>query len=104
MAIVARPDTILTWHRRLVARKLDRSRGPRTPGRPRIDREVEALIIRIAEENRCWNCRGARQSGPQGFRSNGGQCSASSWHTTGTGAQAHDHVGGIYSDPPRVLV
>jgi len=54
MAIVARPDTILTWHRRLVARKLDRSRGPRTPGRPRIDREVEALIIRMAEGNRCW--------------------------------------------------
>src|SRR5215470_12960724 len=54
IATVARPDTIRRWHRRLVARKFDRSRGPRTPGRPRIDREVEALIVRMAEENRSW--------------------------------------------------
>ena len=54
VATAALPDTILAWYRRLVARKFDGSRARRTPGRPRIDREVEQLIVRMAEENRSW--------------------------------------------------
>jgi Homeodomain-like domain len=54
VATVARPDTILAWHRRLIARKFEGSRARRVPGRPRIDREVEELIIRMAGENRSW--------------------------------------------------
>src|SRR5450830_348308 len=54
VATAALPDTILAWYRRLVARKFDGSRARRTPGRPRIDREVEELIVRMAEENRSW--------------------------------------------------
>ena len=41
VATAALPETILAWRRRLVARKFDGSRARRTPGRPRIDREVE---------------------------------------------------------------
>ena len=54
VATAALPDTILAWYRRLIARKFDGSRARRTPGRPRIDREVEELIVRMAEENRSW--------------------------------------------------
>src|SRR5262244_1938993 len=54
VATIARPDTILGWYRRLVARKFDGSRARRGPGRPRIKREVEELIIRMASENRDW--------------------------------------------------
>jgi len=54
VANAALPDTILAWYRRLVARKFDGSRERRTPGRPRINREVEELIVRMAEENRSW--------------------------------------------------
>ena len=54
VATVAQPDTILAWHRRLIARKFEGSRARRDRGRPRIDREVEGLIIRMAEENRSW--------------------------------------------------
>src|SRR5215472_3737052 len=54
VAIVAQPDTILAWHRRLIARKFEGSRARRVRGRPRIDREVEGLIIHMAEENRSW--------------------------------------------------
>src|SRR5450830_101395 len=54
VATAALPDTILAWYRRLVARKFDGSRARRTRGRPRIDREVEELIVRMAEENRSW--------------------------------------------------
>jgi putative transposase len=50
VATVARPDTILGWYRKLVARKFDGS-ARRGPGRPRIKREVEQLIIRTASEN-----------------------------------------------------
>jgi putative transposase len=54
VATVARPDTILAWYRKLVARKFDGSKARRGPGRPRIRREVEQLIVRMAEENRSW--------------------------------------------------
>src|SRR5256885_10192716 len=54
VANVARPDTILAWYRKLVARKFDGSQARRSPGRPRIKREIEQLIVRIAKENRDW--------------------------------------------------
>jgi putative transposase len=54
VATVARPDTILAWYRKLVARKFDGSKARRSPGRPRIRREVEQLIVRTAKENRDW--------------------------------------------------
>jgi hypothetical protein len=54
VASVARPETIPAWYRRLVARKFDGSKARRGPGRPRITREVEQLIVRMAEENRDW--------------------------------------------------
>jgi integrase len=53
VATVARPDTILGWYRKLVARKFD-GLARRGPGRPRISREVEQLILRMASENRSW--------------------------------------------------
>src|SRR5712675_2862942 len=54
VASVARPDTILAWYRKLVARKFDGSQAGQGPGRPRIKREVEQLILRMARENREW--------------------------------------------------
>src|SRR6266851_7021238 len=54
VATIARPDTILGWYRKLVARKFDGSKARRGPGRPRIKRVVEQLIIRMARENRAW--------------------------------------------------
>src|SRR3974390_974712 len=53
-ALVARPDTILAWYRKLGARKFDGSTARRSLGRPRISRAVEQLIVRIARENRDW--------------------------------------------------
>jgi hypothetical protein len=54
VATVARPDTILAWYRKLVAGKFDGSKARRGPGRPRVTREVEQLIVRMASENRDW--------------------------------------------------
>jgi putative transposase len=54
VATIARPDTILGWYRKLVARKFDGSKARQYPGRPRIRREVAELIIRMASDNRDW--------------------------------------------------
>lgn len=51
---VAKPDTILGWYRKLIARKFDGSRHRSYPGRPRIAAELEALVVRIARENSGW--------------------------------------------------
>jgi putative transposase len=55
VAKVARPETILACYRKLVARKFDGSKARRGPGRPRVDRALEQLIVRMAEENRDWS-------------------------------------------------
>jgi putative transposase len=54
VAQIVKPETILAWHRTLVAQKFDGSQQRPSPGRPRIDPELEALIVRIAQENRSW--------------------------------------------------
>ena len=46
-------ETLLTWHRKLIAEKYDGSRR-RSPGRPRTGAEIEALVVRMARENRDW--------------------------------------------------
>ena len=54
VACTAKPDTILAWYRRLVARKFDGSKHRSYPGRPRVESEVEALVVRFARENSDW--------------------------------------------------
>ncbi|MEO2047268.1 MAG: hypothetical protein ABGX16_11930 [Pirellulales bacterium] len=48
------PDTILRWHRKLVAQKWDYAEL-RKQGRPRIRQEVVDSILRFAKENRSWD-------------------------------------------------
>jgi len=47
------PDTILRWHRELVAKKFDSS-DRRKPGRPRIREVIVDAIVRFARENPTW--------------------------------------------------
>jgi putative transposase len=54
IATVVKPDTILAWHRKLIAQKFDGSQQRKEPGRPRIDEELETLVIRLAQENHTW--------------------------------------------------
>src|SRR5262249_31654822 len=54
VATGAPPHTLLAWYRMLVAHKFDGSKARRDPGRPRIKREVEQLIVRMAKENHDW--------------------------------------------------
>jgi putative transposase len=54
VATAAKPDTILGWYRKLIANKFDGSKVRRTQGRPRIDEEMESLVVRMAKENPSW--------------------------------------------------
>ena len=54
IATIVKPETILDWNRRLVAKKLDGSKKRSYPGRPPVDSEIEAFVVRIAKENRSW--------------------------------------------------
>lgn len=46
------PDTLLRWHRQLVAKKYDGSRAK--AGRPTVGAEIAALVVRMASENPSW--------------------------------------------------
>jgi putative transposase len=49
------PDTILRWHRLLVAQKGDFSdRAKKKPGRPPVADEIRTLVVRLASENTTW--------------------------------------------------
>jgi putative transposase len=47
------PETLLKWHRELVKRNWTFRRRKRG-GRPRIDPELEAFVVRMARENAHW--------------------------------------------------
>jgi hypothetical protein len=54
IATVATPNTILVWHRKFVDQQCDGSPQRQAPGRPKVDPALEALVVRMAQENRSW--------------------------------------------------
>jgi len=52
VATIVTPDTILRWHRELIARKW--TYGGRRPGRPGVHAEIRRLVVRMATENPSW--------------------------------------------------
>src|SRR3954463_2187745 len=56
VATIVTPETLLVWHRKLIALKYDGS-PKRGPGRPCTAGEIEALVVRLAEENGAWGYR-----------------------------------------------
>ncbi|MPZ20031.1 MAG: transposase [Luteitalea sp.] len=50
---IVTPDTLLAWHRALIARKYD-GHLRRGPGRPPVTAEIREWVVRMATENRSW--------------------------------------------------
>ena len=51
VATIVTPDTILRWHRQLIARKWA---YVSRPGRRGVLKEIQPLVVRMAEENPTW--------------------------------------------------
>jgi len=54
LSAVAKPDTLLAWYRKLIAKKFDGSKLRKSWGGPRVDEETERLVVRMAKENPGW--------------------------------------------------
>ena len=52
VATIVTPDTILRWHRELIARKWTYARSQ--PGRPGVHVEIRRLAVRMATDNPSW--------------------------------------------------
>jgi putative transposase len=62
IATIATPDTLLRWHRQLIARKWTYAT---CPGRRGVLAEIRRLVVRMAEENPTWGSyEGPRCQGP----------------------------------------
>lgn len=54
LATIVTPDTILRWHRELVARHWDHSQRRKSAGRPPVSMKIVELVLRIARESPTW--------------------------------------------------
>jgi putative transposase len=57
MRLLVRPDTVLRWHRNMIARRHAAISRPKRPGRPPTVRSIRALVLRLARENPSWGYR-----------------------------------------------
>ena len=56
VATLVTPETLLAWHRNLIAHKYNGT-AQGGPGRPKTADEIETLVAKLAEENRDWGYR-----------------------------------------------
>ena len=56
------PDTLLAWHRKLIAQKWTYSR--KTSGRSRVSREVVELLLHMARNNATWDMIESKRHSP----------------------------------------
>src|SRR3989442_734555 len=100
VASIVKPDTILAWHRKLIAQKFDGSQKRKAPGRPPVDAELEALGGAHSAGEPFLGLRPDRRRPGQPRvhhqRPNGGQHPETPWPPTSGRASDHDHLEGVY--------
>jgi transposase InsO family protein len=55
--LLVRPETVLRWHRDMIARYHARISRPKRVGRPPTVRSIRTLVLRLARENNSWGYR-----------------------------------------------
>src|SRR4029453_6061011 len=55
--LLVRPETMLRWHRDLIAARHARISRPKRAGRPPTIRSIRQLVLRLARENNGWGYR-----------------------------------------------
>jgi putative transposase len=55
--LIVSPDTVLRWHRNLLRRHHAKASRPKRPGRPPTIHSIQALILRLTQENPHWGYR-----------------------------------------------
>ena len=95
------PDTILRWHRQLVAKKWDYSnRKEQKPGRPRVRQVIVDLTVKFAKENPTWGLRPNQRRSIEcrlpHYRHHDRQHLESPRHRTSAGSQTHGIMGDIH--------
>jgi putative transposase len=55
--LLVRPETVIRWHRNLIAHQHAIAARPKRAGRPRTVRSIRALVLRLADENGTWGYR-----------------------------------------------
>jgi hypothetical protein len=102
VAQIVRPETILGWHRRLVAKKFH---GSRERGAAKLAPKAEAIeewVLELAGENRSWGyrrlappSRGTEQLRTAGESSNRGQYPEAARHGPGPGTGQQHGLGRV---------
>ncbi|MSV27613.1 MAG: hypothetical protein EXQ52_02555 [Bryobacterales bacterium] len=64
VATIVTPETLLAWHRKLIAQKYDGS-GKRGPERPRAAGQTENLIVRMIKNRTMNHCSLAGSTFPR---------------------------------------
>ncbi|MDT3440012.1 integrase core domain-containing protein [Pseudofrankia sp. BMG5.37] len=57
LRLLVHPETVLRWHRTLIARHHAATSRPRRRGRPRTAASIRTLVLRLARENSSWGYR-----------------------------------------------
>ncbi|MFB4295172.1 hypothetical protein [Actinomadura sp. NTSP31] len=57
MRLLVRPETVLRWHRDLIAGRHAARSEPERPGRPPTVRSIRLLVLRLVRENPSWGYR-----------------------------------------------
>jgi len=77
VAKIVKPDTILAWYSGLIAKTFDNSQERRSPGRPAIERDREASVVRmVGGFIRRWVSDGACCHGLRKQKSRAAECAA----------------------------
>jgi hypothetical protein len=54
MRLLVRPETVMRWHRDIIAARHARISRPKRLGRPRTVRSIRLLVLRLSRENSTW--------------------------------------------------